>query len=86
MLIVLLWCGDVGLAAWAPPLHGGRLRAGKRRSAPVVAAEAADERHIVLVGGGHAHVQVIKALNAAARVSLIEPQLAASCLLLLLAF
>ena len=83
MLILLLWCGDVGLAAWAPPLHGGRLRAGKRRSGPVVAAEAADERHIVLVGGGHAHVQVIKALNAAARpphvrVSLIEPQLAAS--------
>ena len=44
---------------------------------------AAPVRAGLLVGGGHAHVQVIKALNAAARpphvrVSLIEPQLAAS--------
>ena len=32
----------------------------QRRSVP-------KEQHLILVGGGHAHVQVIKALNAQAR-------------------
>ena len=75
------------LLTWAPAssLIWSRLPASGRRSrcGAIVSEEAAQEKHIVLVGGGHAHVQVIKALNAAARpgnvrVSLIEPQLAAS--------
>ena len=66
------------LPARCQPASGRRSRPGT-----VILEEAAEEKHIVLVGGGHAHVQVIRALNAAARprgvrVSLIEPQLSAS--------
>ena len=79
---LLTWAPASSLITQIParyqPASGRRSRSGT-----VVSEEAAEEKHIVLVGGGHAHVQVIRALNAAARprsvrVSLIEPQLSAS--------
>ena len=55
----------------------------KRRPLAFAAADTERPQHLVLVGGGHAHVQVIKALNSAARpsslqVTLIDAQKSAS--------
>jgi len=71
--------GDVPVAeAHKPPLaFAGSLRNQQRQQ------RRQEQQHLVLVGGGHAHVQVIKALNAQAtpsnlKITLIDAQKSAS--------
>ena len=65
------------------PLKATSLRASNQETESTSQQQQQWQQHLILVGGGHAHAQVIKALNAQARpshlkVTLIDGQRAAS--------